>query len=154
MIHTKKIIFGVLGLLAIGLVWYYNRWSHEEFMPGTENGVTINLGGTNKPVFLRAKVWGVSGNHEEIVLSESNKPTSNKTVDYIFYTSDVYYKIENNNITLYAPESSISEPINSFSSITVNVRGLKSTEEMKDYEANYKKYGLEKISVYDNQKPQ
>jgi len=154
MTNTKKIIFGVFGLLAIGLVWYYYRWRQEDFMPAKKNEVTINLGGTEKPIFLRAKVWGVSGNHEEIVLSESNKPTSNKTVDYIFYTSDVYYKTESNNITLYAPESSISEPINGFSSITVNVKGLKSTEEMKDYEANYKKYGLKKISVYDDQKPQ
>jgi hypothetical protein len=148
--HTKKIIFGVLGLLAIGLVWYYYRWRQEDFMPAKENGVTINLGSTDKPVFLRAKVWGVSGNHEEIVLSESNKPTSDKTVDYIFYTSDVYYKTESNSaITLYAPESSISEPVNKFSNITVNVKGLKSTEEMKDYETNYEKYGLKKISVYN-----
>ena len=150
MSHTKKIIFGVLGLVAIGLVWYYYRWRQEDFMPSKENGVTINLGNTDKPVFLRAKIWGVSGNHEEIVLSESNKTTSDKIVDYIFYTSDVYYKIENNStITLYAPASSISEPVNKFSNITVNVKGLKSTEEMKDYESNYEKYGLKKISVYN-----
>lgn len=154
MTHTKKIIFGVLGLLAIGLVWYYYRWRKEDFMPAKENGTTINLGGTNKPVFLRAKVWGVSGNHEEIVLSESNKPTSDKKVDYIFYTSDVYYKSDSNSITLYSPESSISEPVSGFSSVIVNVKGLKSTEEMKDYEVNYKKYGLKRISVYDDQKPQ
>ena len=76
------------------------------------------------------------------------------TIYAIFYMSEVYYKTESNNITLYAPESSISEPINRFSSITVNVKGLKSTEEMKDYEANYIKYGLKKISVYDDEKPQ
>jgi hypothetical protein len=150
MSHTKKIIFGILGLVAIGLVWYYYRWRQEDLMPSKEKGLTINLRSTDKPVFLRAKIWGVSGNHEEIVLSESNKPTSDKTVDYIFYTSDVYYKTENNStITLYAPESSISEPVNKFSNITVNVKGLKSTEEMKDYEKNYEKYGLKKISVYN-----
>lgn len=150
MSHTKKIIFGVLGLAAIGLGWYYYRWCQEDFIPSKENGVTINLGNVDKPLFLRAKIWGVSGNHEEIVLSESNKSTSDKTVDYIFYTSDIYYKTETNStITLYAPESSISEPVSKFLNITVNVKGLKSTDEMKDYEANYEKYGLKKISVYN-----
>lgn len=123
-------------------------------MPAKENAVIINLESTDNTVYLRTKVWGISGNHEEIVLSESNNPISNKTVDYIFYTSDVYYKAEGNTITIYAPESSISEPIKKFSSVTVKVKGLKSIEEMKDYETNFKKYGLVKISIYDDHKSQ
>jgi len=148
MSNTKKILFGVLGLIVVGVVWYYYRWRQEDFMPPTENVVTINFD-RNKPIFLRAKIWGVSGNHEEIVLSESNEPVADKTRDYIFYTSDVYYKTEDNGtITLYAPGSSISEPVNKFSNVIVKVKSLKSTDEMKDYEVNYQKYGLKKISVY------
>ena len=151
----KKIFFGFLTLVVIGAVWYYYHWRQEDLMPSKENVVTINFGNVNKPVFLRAKIWGVSGNHEEIVLSELNKPVADKTIDYIFYTSDVYYKTEDNGtITLYAPESSISEPVNKFSNVIVKVKGLKSTDEMKEYEANYQKYGLNKISVYETTRPQ
>lgn len=147
MSNTKKISFGVLGLLIIGIVWYYYHWRQEDFIPSTENVITINLSNRSKPLFLRAKIWGVSGNHEEIVLSESNKPVADKIRDYIFYTSDVYYKTEDNGtLTLYAPGSSISEPANRFSNVIV--KSLKSTDEMKDYEVNYQKYGLKKISVY------
>jgi hypothetical protein len=150
MISAKKIILGLLTLLVAGTVWFYYRWRQEDFMPSKENIVTIDFGNTTKPVFLRTKVWGVSGNHEEIILSESNKPIADKTSDYIFYTSEVYYRTEGNGtITLYAPESSISEPINKFSNTTVKIKGLNSTEEMQDYEANYEKYGLKKISVYN-----
>lgn len=151
----KKMFFGILALVVAGAVWYYYRWRKEDFMPSKENVITINLGNTNKPVFLRAKIWGISGNHEEIVLSESNKLVTDKAIDYVFYTSDVYYKAEDNGtITLYAPESSISEPVNKFSNLVVKVKGLKSADEMKDYEINYQKYGLKKISVYETTKPQ
>ena len=47
MSNTKKISFGVLGLLIIGIVWYYYHWRQEEFIPSTENVVTMyaeNLG--------------------------------------------------------------------------------------------------------------
>ena len=146
----KKIFFGILTLVVAGAVWFYYRWRQEDFMPSKENVVIINFVNTNKPIFLRAKNWGVSGNHEEIVLSESNKRVADKTMDYIFYTSDVYYKTEDNGtITLYAPASSISEPTKKFSDAIVKVNSLKSTDEMKNYEANYQKYGLKRISVYN-----
>lgn len=145
---AKIILIGVFGIFAIALGWYYYDWRQEDFMPSKEYGVTINIGNSQKLIYLKAKIWGVSGNHEEIFLSESNTAISNKAVDYIFYTSEVYYKIENNStIILYAPESSISEPANDFSNITVKVKVLKTAEEMNDYEAKYEKYGLKKISV-------
>lgn len=145
MSNTKKIVFGFLALAVIAGIWYCYRWRQEDFIPSTENVIAINLKGTSNPVFFRAKIWGVSGNHEEIVLSESNKPITDKERDYVFYTSDVYYKTEEiGTITLYAPESSISEPVNKFSNIIVKIKELKSTDEMNDYEMNYRKYGLKK----------
>lgn len=149
MSNAKKLLFWGLGLIIIGVVWYYYSWGKEDFMPSTENVLTINFGDTIKPIFLRAKIWGVSGNHEEIVLSESNKPVANKEIDYIFYTSDVYYKTEDVGIiTLYAPGSSISEPSKKFSYVSVKVKSLKSSDEINDYKINYQQYGLKKISVY------
>jgi len=146
----KKVFFGILALGIAGAVWFYYRWRQEDFMPSNENMVTINFLNAEKPIFLRAKIWGISGNHQEIVLSESNKAAADKAIDYIFYTSNVYYKTDDSGtITLYAPESSISEPTNKFSDVIVKLESLKSADEMKDYEMNYQKYGLKKISVYN-----
>ena len=50
---------------------------------------------------------------------------------------------------IFAPESSISEPLQKFSNIKVILNGLLKADELKDYNENYKKYGLKRISVYD-----
>lgn len=58
-----------------------------------------------------------------------------------------FYKVGNDNIVIvYATESSISEPINKIPNVIV--KGLKTADEIRDYSTNYKKYGLERISVY------
>lgn len=144
----KKILLLFLLLLTIGAIWFYRNWRKEEFMPAKENTISINLGNESRPLFLRAKVWGVAGNHEQIVLSQSNNNVPNKTDDYIFYTSEVFYKVGNDNtVIVYATESSISEPVNKIPNVTV--KGLKTADEIRDYNTNYQKYGLERISVYE-----
>lgn len=144
----KKILLLFLVLLTIGAIWFYRNWRKEEFMPAKENTISINLGNESRPLFLRAKVWGVAGNHEQIVLSQSNNNVPNKTDDYIFYTSEVFYKVGNDNtVIVYVTESSISEPVNKIPNVTV--KGLKTADEIRDYNTNYQKYGLERISVYE-----
>lgn len=135
-------------MLTIGTIWFYRNWRKQEFMTAKENTISINLGSESKPLFLRAKVWGVAGNHEQIVLSKSNNNVPNKTDDYIFYTSEVFYKVGNDNtVIVFATESSISEPVNKIPNVTV--KGLKTADEIRDYNTNYQKYGLERISVYE-----
>lgn len=146
--NIKKILLLFLVLLTIGAIWFYRNWRKEEFMPAKENTISINLGNESRPLFLRAKVWGVAGNHEQIVLSQSNNNVANKTDDYIFYTSEVFYKVGNDNtVIVYATESSISEPVNKIPNVTV--KGLKTADEIRDYNINYQKYGLERISIYE-----
>ena len=48
---------------------------------------------------------------------------------------------------MYATESSISEPVNKITNVTV--KGIKTADEIRDYKTNYKKYGLERISIYE-----
>lgn len=145
--NIKKILLLFLVLLTIGAIWFYCNWRKEEFTSTKENTIAINLENDSNPLFLRAKVWGVAGSHEQIVLSQSNNKVPNKTDDYIFYTSEVFYKVENNNtVIVYANESSISEPVNKIPN--VKVKGIKTADEILDYETNYKKYGLKRISIY------
>jgi len=148
MSNSKKILLLFLALLIVGAIWFYRNWRQEEFIPAKENMTSIKLGNTNQPLYLKAKVWGVAGNHEEIVLSQSDSNLPNKTNDYIFYTSEVFYKVESDiNVIVYAPESLISEPVNKIPNVTI--KGLKTADEIKDYNNNYQKYGLQRISIYE-----
>jgi hypothetical protein len=142
--NTGKILL-LLLIVAAGLTWYF-MWRKEDLVKA-EDMVSIDLGDKNRSLFLRAKVWGVAGNHEEIVLSKSNNKIANKDEDYIFFTSEVFYKIEKDIVILYAPESSISEPTPKIQRVRIN--SLKRADEIRDYNINYKKYGLKRISVYN-----
>jgi hypothetical protein len=146
--NIKKILLLFLVCITIGAIWFYRNWRKEEFMPAKENTISINLGNESRPLFLRAKIWGVAGNHEQIILSQSNNNVPNKTDDYIFYTTEIFYKVGNDNtVIIYAIESSISEPVNKIPNVTV--KGLKTADEIRNYNTNYQKYGLKRISVYE-----
>ena len=145
--NIKKILLLFLLLLSIGAIWFYCDWGKEEFMPAEENTISINLGKDGNPLFFKVKVWGIAGNHEQIVLSQSNNDLPNKADDYIFYTSEIFYKDENDNtVIVYAYESSISAPVKKIPNITI--KGLKTANEIQDYRNNYQKYGLKRISIY------
>lgn len=145
--NYKKIILFFAAFLVFGAIWFYQNWRQEEFMPAKENMITIKLGNINNPLFLKAKAWGITGNHEEIVLSQSDTLLSNKTDDYIFYTSEVFYKEDNNGkVFVYVTESLVSEPVGKIPNVIII--GLKTADEIRDYKANYQKYGLQRISVY------
>ncbi|MBP6236513.1 MAG: hypothetical protein KA536_10240 [Saprospiraceae bacterium] len=149
----KKPIFIILGIAA-GIICCFVMVLYLFLKPFDEvykeNPVRKTLILSNKKeVFLRALYRGITGDYEEIVFSETPITIPDKEKNYIFYTSDIFYKIENDSIiTIYAPESSISEPFNKFTNTTVKIVGLKNADEIKDYALNYQKYGLQKISVY------
>lgn len=147
MSKVKIILLLVSGILVVCSCLYYRQWRKEEFISAKENMIIVNLEQVDKPVYIKAKNWGIAGNHEEIVLSLSNAKVANKENDYIFYTNEIYYKTDNKQtITVYAPESLISEPQNKLPNVTVELVGLKNADEIKDYALNYKKYGLEKVT--------
>ena len=105
----KKILLPLLLLLPIGAVWFYLNCGKDEVIPEKDKTRSILLKNEGRPLFIRAKVWGIAGNHEQIVVSQSNNKLPDKTNDYIFYTSEIFYKVEkDNNLIIYAAESSIS----------------------------------------------
>ncbi len=89
-IKITVLLFLVLALTAVAVIWLGCR-DVVEGLNGTEKAIAINLGDEGSPLFLRAKAWGIAGNHEQIVLSQSNTGVPNKTDDYIFYTDDIFY---------------------------------------------------------------
>lgn len=149
----KKTIFIVLSVLLViicffvaALYLFLNPFDEVYKEKPVRETLVLSNG---KEIYLRAFYRGITGDYEEIVFSETPITVPNKEEDYFFYTSDIFYKIENDSIiTIYAPESSISEPFNRFTNITVKIYELKSADEIKDFAMNYQKYGLQKISVY------
>ena len=101
-----------------------------------------------KQIYVHARAWGVSSNHEEIVFSENQIIVPNKEKDYIFYTSEVYYKLERNVLTLYAPQNAKNIPKAFDKKIDICFKGLKTAFDINNYKKNYREYGLEKISIY------
>jgi hypothetical protein len=136
----------IIGTLIVVSSLFYGQWRKEELIPAKEKIITLNLEKVERPIYLKAKNWGLLGQHEEVVLSMSNANVSNKENDYIFYSNEVYYKTDGiKTITIFAPESSISEPLNKFTNPIVKINGLKNSSEIRDYAINFKEYGLKKI---------
>lgn len=108
----------------------------------------------NETLFLRAMAWGVAGSNNEIIISESLitpiDRKSEKGSDYIFYTTELYYKKQGNDTLLvYVEASSIGkDPENYTGKIKIVPIRLKTYDESKEYAENYGKYGLKKLSAY------
>lgn len=143
-----RIIFIGLIVLIVGILFYSYKFCEDVEMT-IEVRTILKFDDMKKKVFLKARSWGISGNHEEITLSEKDKTIPDKKIDYIFYTSEIFYKIEGDGrLIIYAPEGSVSEPLKKFKDVDVVINKLTTAEEIKDYNRHFRKYGLERISIY------
>ncbi len=88
----KTILILFLILFAFSYLFYRNR-KQETILPTKNNMKVIELKQSKDTFFLSARIWGIAGNHMEIVLSQSSNNLHDKELDYIFYTSEVFYKV-------------------------------------------------------------
>lgn len=147
------IVVFILLVIVGGIFWFVMNTFDIDMKP-IVNKKEIVFKEISEKVYVRAMSWGVAGNHNEIIFS--NEPItpinrkSEKERDYIFYTSDLYYKRQGmDTLLIYAESSSIgNSPEVKFNKVKIIAMGIKTYDESLDYERNYKKYGLEKISVY------
>lgn len=145
------ILFLALLILIVFIIKnYYSKVTKDEFIPTKQRIIRLETTGKTQDVlFFKVKNWGVAGNHEEIALSKDTLYKVDKSRDYIFYTSEVYYKLESNKLVLRAPESSISEPtVNSFKT-SIILNPLHTSDEISLFDKEYKKLGFQRISIYD-----
>ncbi|WP_192350271.1 hypothetical protein [Algoriphagus sp. Y33] len=122
--------------------------NNQEGFPQEEVTEILTLS-NGKRIYVRAKIWGVSSNHEEIVFSETPITIPDKDKDYIFYTNEVFYKINGDTLNIYACDCDTSEPKVFFDNSKIILNDLKTSSQIRDYSANYKNYGLEKMSIYE-----
>lgn len=142
-----KFPFLIFSLLILS---YSCNQSIENEMNATEQIFRLEFETVPNSFYLKTRAWGITGDHQEIFLTKNKSSISNKDTDYIFYCSEIFYKQTNDTLTIYASKSAIYEPIESFSEITIIIKPLANYNEIKDFNTNYKKYGLTKISVLEN----
>ena len=64
-----------------------------DFSSKTET-ISVRIGSDSNVLYLTAKIWGIAGDHEQIVLSKSKDSSPNHIVDYIFYAPEIFYKVK------------------------------------------------------------
>lgn len=148
-----KILIGVILVTIIGFALTLYQIGDVDVKPITKNEI-ISFADSEDKLYLSARAWGLAGNHEEIVLSNVKLSDDHKSYSkqncYIFYTSSIYYKIEDGkNLVVYVNQNSVSEPTNFISDIKIKFKDLKTAKELQDYAENYDKYGLVKVSIFD-----
>ena len=154
MSRIKIMLLALFVLLILVLGWFCYQNLKVNTSPTKENTIILKFENLKKELFLKSKIWGVSGNHEEIVLSINQTGIVNHEIDYVFYTSEIYFKIINGcTLIIYAPESGISEPKIPFRNVKIIVNGLRNYDDIRNYRINYQKYGLTKASVYNQSTP-
>lgn len=144
----------VFGLVCGTGYWLFFKSAGEADIPITLNEATVDFSELNETVYVRAKAWGLGGNHEEIVFSTSPMDKERRAVkgeDFIIYTPEVYYKKQGtDSLIIYAESSAIdTPPENQESKVKIVFMALKNYNEVKEYEKNYLNYGLNKIDVYE-----
>jgi hypothetical protein len=117
---------------------------------------TVEFPELNETLYIRAMAWGLTADHNEIILSTEpilpENRNSEKDKDYIFYTPEIYYKKSDiDTLLIYADKSSIGNFPLKFTSnnIKIAIKEINDYDESIDYKSNYNKYGLEKLSVYE-----
>ena len=147
--YFKIILLTLLALMVIFAIIIFCHAVHStkklETGSKTET-ISVRIGSDSNELFLKAKIYGIAGDHEQIVLSKSKDCIPNHKVDDVFYAPEIFYKVVDTIIYIYAPYSSISEPIEKIPNVVI--KELKSYDEIKDYNNHYSSYGLERISVY------
>jgi hypothetical protein len=151
-IKIALLVLTPLGII-IGCVYWYILKAVDVDVSPVINKQVVDFEELDEKVYLRAMSWGVSGNHSEIILSalpiEPESRKSTKERDYIFYTSELYYKKKGvDTLLIYAAASSIGSIPDSFvDKIKIVPVKLNTYDSLQEYEKKYREYGLSKISV-------
>ena len=150
----KAILLLMIGLVvgvtigAIAMHFLYSPLFGETPM----NYQTIYFPKANTKIYTLARIWGITGNSEEVRLcSEPYEFGKRDQTDrcVVFHTARIFYKKDGaTSLQVYAPSSSIPANIkDSVGQIRISVKGLKSFDDIKDFEQNFENYGLMTIAA-------
>lgn len=117
--------------------------------------ISIAFQKLNEHLIIEPRVWGVAGNHQQILVkTDSTKRAYDQDEDYAFVSDEIYYRHTSDSLVIYAPSDAIMPfPTLWGSRVIVSCNGLDGYDTMIDYRKNYAKYGLQRVSVYPNSHP-
>jgi len=142
--EMKKVYILLIVLLTISCKINNNEVSE----PISKDKVVKLSFNNDEKLFFKTNMHGITGNHQQIVLTEERDRVYDKDKDYIFYSSEIYYRKTGDSLIVFAPECCFLEPNSKKNKTMISVKGLKNASEIDDYENNYAKYKLERLSVY------
>jgi hypothetical protein len=147
------LIFSFLTIavtLFIGIQRFL-KTSNDFYMSEKENSTTIVCEESGNKLLIRARAWGLAGNHEEIVVSEKNDDgLTQSNQKLVIYAPKIYYKITKDcKLIIYAPSPSFTTPKITISDIEISIIGLKNYDEIMEIDKNYKQIGLKRFGIFD-----
>jgi hypothetical protein len=147
-------VVGVIAGFVVGMA-FGAFGMHFLMTPRMEpriNFQTIYFPGTETRIHTVARVWGLTGDHEEVKFcSEPVKLDQRNQADkcIVLHTARVFYEKDGaTKLRIYAPSSSIPPNVKtSLGPITVSIRELKTFDDINEFERNFETYGLVSIAA-------
>jgi hypothetical protein len=142
---------GLLVLVALIASYYVYTWLEAEaFTPSPPNEYVIPFEEVGETIYIRARGWGLAGNHQEIIVSNSPivevEPDKEHQVVYLDNTELYFKKVGSDTLEIHA--GMLSELPKGFSS-NVRINQIKLDPlQARTYAEHYKEYGLSKASIY------
>jgi len=150
---TIGLVFGLVMGAVSGAVVMHFLYS-PIFDEPPINFQTIYFPKTGTKIYTVARIWGITGNSEEVRLCSEpfefgKRDQTEQCV--VFDTDRIFYKKDGaTSIKVYAPGWSVSPEIKkAIGGIQISVKELRSFDEVKAYEENFEEYGLSTIAAPD-----
>lgn len=142
----KNLIIIVLAIVVSGLVFLFFLFPNSDDLTSYE---VIPIIQSNRKVYIKKKVWGISGDHQVIVISNSDKKDFkiDSTKDYVFHGSTpLFFKQKNDSLIVYTMRMALV-PTNFKNSFQIIQIELSNAEMIRLIEKDtYKNEGLQAIS--------
>ena len=121
--------------------------SLESTFEPVANTHSISFPSLKAEIKIETLSWGLSGNHNRIIISEDS---STSTFQYTFYTSELFYKkIGEDSLRIFVPSSCIHAiPDHISQTVKIDLVELRNFDEIQQIESTYQKNGLTKIITY------
>ena len=145
-----KIIIVISTILVVVIVYLLSSKSKSHFGDSSHREYKIAFP-NNKAIYVEASMWGLTGDHIQILLSDSPIKVKNQydsTMDYIFFEPTIYYKQQGDTLIVYSPSLS-KVPKNFNSEFVVKQLKISGYDNAMKFKKEYISQGLKKISVYD-----
>ena len=119
------------------------------------NQYTIEFEELQDKLFIETRLWGLTGNHDAIVISSepiSNGVQFSKEKEYVFFNNELFYKKIGIDTLLLRVYHKVEEPEKMSTKVKIVQKEFDLPQEIDDFKINYEKYGFTMVSTILNNK--